>query len=106
MLLLVRRYVSRVIRDIFKPDELRANFGDGKGLDGQKLLEWLVGSHSKCLETYCNGSRPRNSLDIHHVRQKCQVDVYVVVVVDTIVPSPDTQVCSAFCAGGAPSGTT
>ena len=37
-----KKKVSRVMRDIFKSDEFRTAFGDGKGLDGQKLLEWLI----------------------------------------------------------------
>ena len=41
-----KKKVARVMRQIFKPDEFRATFGDGKGLDGLKLLEWLMGSNS------------------------------------------------------------
>ena len=97
-----KKKASRVMRDIFKSDEFRAAFGDGKGLDGQQLLEWLVGSHSvrKLAATHArrNGS-PRDSIDIRGrwKHQKRQVDVYV----DTTVPYPDAQVCSALCVGGA-----
>ena len=34
-----KKKASRVMREIFKSDELKAAFEDGKGLDGQKLLE-------------------------------------------------------------------
>ena len=34
------------MKDIFKSDELRATFGDRKVLNGQKLFEWLMDSHS------------------------------------------------------------
>ena len=97
-----KKKASRVLKEIFESDEFKAAFGDGKGLDGQRLLEWLVGSHSvrKCAATHArrNGS-PRDSIDIRGrwKHQKRQVDVYV----DTTVPYPDAQVCSALCVGGA-----
>ena len=82
-----KKKASRVLKEIFELDEVKAAFGDGKGLDGQKLLDWLVSSHSvrKSAATYArrNGS-PRDSIDIRGSwkHQKRQVDVYV----DTTVP--------------------
>ena len=88
--------------EIFKSDKFKAAFRDGKGLGGQKLLEWLVGSYSvrKCAATHArhNGS-PRDSINIRErwKHQEQQVHVYI----DTIVPYPDAQVCSTLCVGGA-----
>ena len=90
------------MRDIFKSDGFRAAFGDGKGLNGQKLLEWLVGSHSvqtfAVTHVHCYGS-PRDSINIHErwKHQECQVNIYI----DRIIPCPDAQVCSTLCVGGA-----
>lgn len=41
-----KKKASRVLKEIFESDEFKEAFGDGRDLNGQKLLEWLVGSHS------------------------------------------------------------
>ena len=62
-----KKKASRVLKEIFESDEFKEAFGDGRGLNGQKLLEWLVDGNSvrKLAATHArrNGI-PRDSIDI------------------------------------------
>ena len=97
----IKKKTSTVSREIFESDEFKAAFGHVRGLDGQKLLEWLVGSHSvqklAPMHAHHNGS-PRHLINIcgRWKQQKQQIDIYV----DTTVLYPDVQVCSALYVGG------
>ena len=43
---ITKKEALRIIRDIFESDGFKTAFGEGKGLNGQELLEWQVGIHS------------------------------------------------------------